>query len=66
MRDEEAGRFREVAGVSIDAAGGLRSWSTIEQSGSVDAGFILALPFDHGDLEPDCVEVSTQGGLCAR
>ena len=24
-------------------------------SGSVDAGFILALPFDHGDLEPDCV-----------
>ena len=29
---------------------------------SVDAGFVLALPFDHGDLEPDCVEVSTRGG----
>ena len=28
-RGEEAGRFREVAVVSIDAAGGLRSWSTI-------------------------------------
>ena len=23
-------------------------------SGSVDAGFVLALPFHHGDLEPDC------------
>ena len=31
-------------------------------SGSVDAGFILALPFDHGDLEPDCVGVSTRRG----
>ena len=30
-------------------------------SGSVDAGFILALPFYHGDLEPDCVGVSTRG-----
>ena len=28
---------------------------------SVDAGFILALPFHHGDLEPDCVGVSTKG-----
>ena len=35
----------------------------IELSGSVDAGFVLALPFHHGDLEPDCVEVSTRGGL---
>ena len=26
LRDEEAGRFREVAGVSIVGAGGLRSW----------------------------------------
>ena len=26
------------------------------------AGFVLALPFHHGDLEPDCVEVSTRGG----
>ena len=24
-------------------------------SGSVDPGFVLALPFPHGDLEPDCV-----------
>ena len=31
-------------------------------SGSVDAGFVLALPFHHGDLEPDCVGVSTRGG----
>ena len=33
----------------------------IELSGSVDAGFVLALPFHHGDLEPDCVEVLTRG-----
>ena len=32
-------------------------------SGSVDAGFILALPLHHGDLEPDCAGVSTRGGL---
>ena len=38
----------------------------IELSGSVDAGFALALPFHHGDLEPDCVEVSTRGGAYAR
>ena len=29
-------------------------------SGSVDVGFVLVLPFYHGDLEPDCVEVSTR------
>ena len=29
-------------------------------SGSVDAGFVLALPFQ-GDLEPDCVGASTRG-----
>ena len=29
-------------------------------SGFVDAGFVLALPFHHGDLEPDCVGVSTR------
>ena len=28
----------------------------------MDAGFVLALPFHHGDLEPDCVEVLTRGG----
>ena len=28
----------------------------------VNVGFILALPFHHGDLEPDCVEVSMSGG----
>ena len=30
-------------------------------SNSVDAGFVLALPFYHGDLEPDCVGASTRG-----
>ena len=30
-------------------------------SGSVDAGFVLALPFHHGDLESDCIGVSTKG-----
>ena len=30
-------------------------------SGSVYAGFVLALSFNHEDLEPDCVEVSTRG-----
>ena len=35
-------------------------------SGSVYAGLVLALSFHNGDLEPDCVEVSTRGGLCAR
>ena len=30
-------------------------------SASVDAGFVFALPFYHGDLEPDCAEVSTRG-----
>ena len=28
--------------------------------GSVDAGFVLALPFHHGDLEPGYVRVSTR------
>ena len=31
-------------------------------SSSVDAGCVLALPFDQGDLEPDCVKVSIRGG----
>ena len=31
-------------------------------SSSVDATFVLVLPFHHGDLEPDCVGVSTMGG----
>ena len=35
-------------------------------SGSVDAGFILALPFHQGDLEPDCVGVSMREGAYAR
>ena len=30
-------------------------------SDSVDAGFVLALLFHHGDLEPDCVGVLTRG-----
>ena len=34
-------------------------------SGSVDACFVLALPFQHGDLEPDCVSFD-EGGAYAR
>ena len=30
-------------------------------SGSVDTDFVLALPFHHGDLEPDSVGVSKWG-----
>ena len=37
----------------------------IELSGSVDAGFVPALPFHHGYLEPDCVE-RRGGGAYAR
>ena len=29
-------------------------------SGSADAGFVLVLPFHHGDIEPDCIGVSTR------
>ena len=36
-------------------------------SGSVDAGFVLhALLFHHGDLEPDCIGVSTRGGTSPK
>ena len=35
-------------------------------SGSVDACFILALPFHYGDLEPDYVGVSTREGSGGR
>ena len=64
MRGEEAGHFREVGGVSIVAAGGRQfnkrkpgglNRLVIDRemfSGSVGAGFVLALPFHHGDLEP--------------
>ena len=31
-------------------------------SSSVDAGFVLALSFHHGDLEPDCVGFNKVGG----
>ena len=31
-------------------------------SGSVDAGFVHSLPLHHGDLESNCVEISTSGG----
>ena len=31
-------------------------------SGSVDADFVLALPFHHRDLEPDSVGDSKRGG----
>ena len=30
-------------------------------SSCVDAGLVLALPFHHGNLEPDCVGASTRG-----
>ena len=30
-------------------------------SGSLAAGFVLALPSHHGDLEPDCVGVLMRG-----
>ena len=29
----------------------------------MDTSFVLALPFHHGDLEPDCVGASMRGGL---
>ena len=35
-------------------------------SGSVDAGFVLALPFHHGDFEPDWIGVSMRGGLMRK
>ena len=35
-------------------------------SSSVDAGFVLALPFQHGDLEPDSVGVSTKDKNAGR
>ena len=72
LRGKEAGQFREVADVSIIGfcvcsrqfnsrqQSGLNNL-VIELSGSVNAGFVLALPFHHGDLEPDCVGVSTSG-----
>ena len=31
----------------------------------MDAGFVVALPFHHGDLEPDCVGVLTREGAYA-
>ena len=34
----------------------------IKLSGFVDAGFVPALPFHHGYLEPDCVERRGGGG----
>ena len=40
-----------------------RSIDKCFSSGSVDAGFVLALPFHHGDFEPDCVGVLTRGGV---
>ena len=32
----------------------------------MDAGFVLALPFQHGDLEPDSVGVSTKDKNAGR
>ena len=64
--------------VLVQSEGGAYTWDatfsfvimpSLDQetfSGSVDAGFILALPFHHGDLEPDCVGVLTRGGSGGR
>ena len=52
-------------GLSWDATFSLAITPSLDQemfSVSVDAGFVLALPSHHGDLEPDCVGVSTRGG----
>ena len=43
---------REPSGFAID-----REMFT----SSVDAGFVLALPFDHRDIEPDCVRALMRG-----
>ena len=48
-----------------DATSSLTIMPSLDQEmfcGSVDAGFVLALPFHHGDHESDCVGVSTRGG----
>ena len=82
MRREEAGHFREVAGVpsllravcvrgiqfNSREASGLNKFVIDQEkfSGTVDAGFVLVQPFHHGDLEPDCVGVSTNGGAYAQ
>ena len=53
----------------LDATFSLATMPSLDRemlTGSVDAGFVLALPFYHGDLEPDCVEVSTREGSGAR
>ena len=34
--------------------------------GFTDASFILAFPFHHGDLEPECVVVSMRGGASEK
>ena len=64
LRGEETEHFREVGGMSIVVAGGRlfnkRQPNGLNRlaidremfSGSADAGFVLALPFHHGDLEP--------------
>ena len=69
-RGSGPGRFREVAGVSIVRAvrvsgrqfnsrqpSGLNNLKIDREmfSGSVDACFVFALPFRHGDLEPNCL-----------
>ena len=77
LRREEAGRFCKVAGVPLllravcicskqfnnREASGLNKLAIDQEkfSSSEDAGFVLAQPFYHGDLEPDCVRASTRG-----
>ena len=60
---------KEGGAYTRDATFSLAITPSLDQetfSGSVNAGFILALPFHHGDLEPDCVGVLTRGGSGGR
>ena len=57
--------FATLALIRTDATFSLAIAPSLDQemfSGSVDTGFVLALPFHLGDLEPDCVGVSMRVG----
>ena len=56
-------RFKVYSYLNSRALSGINKLAIDREmfSGSVDAGFVLALPFHHGDLDPDCVEASTRG-----
>ena len=58
----------------VQSAGGAHTWDATFSlaitpsldremfSSSVDAGFVLALPLHHQDLEPNCIGVRRGGG----